>query len=335
MTIRSATDRAAWEFALAAFAPPTFLQSWAWGEVQEMLGEQVIRLQVSEDARTVGIAQAVTVTARRATFLHVPHGPVAEKGRVDAIRNLLEALRDESTRRGLDVLRVSPIQEDTETHRELYLDLRFRAAPIHIHAERLWILDLSPAEEELLAQMRKTTRNLIRRAEREGVRVRASASPKDLPMFLRLYAETARRERFVPFSERALTAEFRTFAAEGNAAIFFAEHEGKPLASAMILFTPWSAFYHHGASSRLRPHVPAAYALQWAAIREAKRRGCREYNFWGVASERGHPWAGLTLFKTGFGGREVPLVPTQDLPLSPRYWPAFALETVRRWKRGM
>lgn len=333
--IRISQEQSLWDAFLASCAPPTFLHSWAWGETQRALGEQVVRLEAIENGRMVGIAQAVTVTARRAKFLHLPHGPVAQNNRADIVRALLEALRDETKKLHLPFLRVSPIQENAEAYRGLYQSMGFRPAPIHIHAEHLWVLDLAPTEEVLLAAMRKTTRNLIRRSERENIRVRISSAADDLPHFFQLYKETAHREQFVAFSEHALKTEFEAFAADGNAVLLFADYQGTPLATAMILFTPWSAFYHHGASSREHAQIPAAYALQWAAVQEAKRRGCRMYNFWGIASEKDHPWAGLTLFKTGFGGREVPLVPTQDLPLSPRYWPVYALELLRRWKRGV
>lgn len=361
MTIRATDNRTAWEAFLQNAHPPTFLQSWAWGETQRSLGEEVLRLEALEGGEVVGVAQAVTVTARRGTFLHVPHGPVV----TGSARGLLEALRDEAKRRGSAFLRVSPVQEDTKKHRALYGQLGFRNAPIHLHAERLWILDLAPSEDALLHGMRKTTRNLLRRAERDGVTVRLTAAREDLPTFLALYAETARRERFVPFTTSALKAEFHAFAKDQNAVLAIADYQNQPLAAAMILFTPWSAFYHHGASSRLRPHIPAAYALQWSVVQEAKRRGCAEYNFWGIAPQQAighrpraigtgtraapvnqglrpnpsgllsHPWAGLTLFKTGFGGREVPLVQAQDLPLSPRYWLTYAVDTLRRWKRGV
>lgn len=345
MNIRAAGDRTAWETFVRETRPPTFLQSWAWGETQRALGEEVIRLAVLEGDAIVGAAQAVTVTARRGKFLHVPHGPITQ--REPALAMLLGALRDEATRRHLAFLRVSPIQEDREEHRAPYRRLGFRQAPLHLHAERLWVLELAPDEHELLRGMRKTTRNLIRRSERCGVSVRLTESRQDLPTFLRLYNETARREHFVPFPARALEAEFDAFSTTGSVLLALAEYRGEPLAAAMIPFTPWSAFYHHGASSRAHPGMPATVALQWAVIREAKRRGCAEYNLWGIAPHRfhastlarlharPHPWAGLTIFKTGFGGREVPLVQAQDLPLSPRYWLTYAVDTVRRWKRGV
>ncbi len=365
MHVTMVTDRRAWEDFLARVRPPTFLQSWAWGETQAALGEEVIRLGVFAGEDLAGVAQAVTVTARRGKFLHLPHGPVLKISNTQilnpnaAFTTLLNGLLDEARRLGCAFLRVSPIQEDTAEHRAWYQALGFRPAPIHLHAERLWILDLRPSEADLLAGMRKTTRNLIRRAEREGVTVRFLDPTGDLTPFFRLYQETAARERFVPFSQFAIEAEIATFtvlrktvnhgvlpAERGDHLLIgVAEHHGEPLAAAIVPMTSWSAFYHHGASSRRRPDVPAAYALQWALIREAKRRGCTEYNSWGIApggnkQEAGgrrdspaHPWAGLTTFKTGFGGREVPLVPTEDLPLSWRYLPAYLVDTVRRVRR--
>ena len=61
--------------------------------------------------------------------------------------------------------------------------------------------------------------------------------------------------------------------------------------------------------------------MQWEAIKEAKQRGCEEYNFWGIApnDNKNHPWAGLSLFKKGFGGYRRDYVKTQDLPLSKVY----------------
>lgn len=333
MTVQTVTDRTAWDTFLQEAQPPTFLQSWAWGETQRALGEEVLRLEVRAGERTLGVAQAVTVSARRGKFLHVPHGPVTAGSR-EVLRALLAALREETQRRKLAFLRVSPIQRDDLSHREFYAELGFRPAPIHLHAERLWVLDLTPAEEALLAAMRKTTRNLIRRAEREELSVSLSVTPDNLETFMRLYRETAARERFVPFSEETIRAEVDAFEGAGGSVVAVARHQQEPLAAAIAVFTPWSGFYHHGASARSNLNLPASYALQWALIREAKRRGCLTYNFWGVTDKRNHPWAGLSFFKQGFGGCAISLLAAQDLPLSVRYVPAFVIDRVRHWIRG-
>lgn len=325
-------DRIQWEAFLAEMRPPTFLQSWAWGETQRALGEDVIRLAAVDGETILGVAQAVTVTARRGKFLHVPHGPLVN-GRRETTTALLTALRDEAKRRGLAFLRVSPIQEDTPDNRALYASLGFRPAPIYLHAENLWVLDITPSEDAMLAAMRKTTRNLIRSGERMGVAVRLSSDQRDLEPFFALYRETAQREAFVPFPERLITEEVRGFGLV-DVRIGIAAVGAIPLAAAVMVLTPWSAFYHHGASTRAHNNAHASYALQWALIGEARRHGCASYNFWGIYP-KGNARYGITTFKTGFGGREVALVPTQDLPLSPGYWTAYALDRYRKWRRGI
>ena len=67
----------------------------------------------------------------------------------------------------------------------------------------------------------------------------------------------------------------------------------------------------------------APYLVQWESILEAKKRGCVNYDFGGTAPEGSvkHPWAGITRFKKGFGGREVSFIGAYDLPLNKRwYW---------------
>jgi hypothetical protein len=47
-----------------------------------------------------------------------------------------------------------------------------------------------------------------------------------------------------------------------------------------------------------------------------------------------HPFAGVTLFKTGFGGRNLDVVHCTDIPLNIRYYGTRFLENVRKWRRG-
>jgi lipid II:glycine glycyltransferase (peptidoglycan interpeptide bridge formation enzyme) len=103
--------------------------------------------------------------------------------------------------------------------------------------------------------------------------------------------------------------------------------------------------YHHGASADAYKKIPASYLLQWTAIRDALRRGDDVYNFWGIAplvtaadgqqrAEKGHPFAGVTLFKTGFGGKLLELTQCVDIPLSLQYHGTRAFELLRKWRRG-
>jgi lipid II:glycine glycyltransferase (peptidoglycan interpeptide bridge formation enzyme) len=83
----------------------------------------------------------------------------------------------------------------------------------------------------------------------------------------------------------------------------------------------------HGASDNEQRNLMSTYLLQWQAILEAKKMGCKLYDFGGVVSETetGHSWAGISRFKRGFGGNEYQYIGAWDLPYSPSQYKLFSL----------
>ncbi len=338
MNIREVRDDAAWDRFVIALRPNTFLHSANWRRMQETLGERTVPLGAYDGERLVGVALGVTVSARRGRFLFCPHGPLADirdPASPATTQALLDALAAAARAERCAFLRVSPLVPDTPKQRAWYAARGYRPAPLHMHAETMWVRHIRLSDEEMLRGMRKTTRNLIRRAEREGVVVRFTRDTADFGIFQRLYSETAARERFVPFSADFLAAEFAAFLLHDRAFLAIATHDGTALAAALIVTYGSVGFYHQGASSRARAKIPAAYLLHWNIMRELRQRGITTYNFWGIAptADPRHPWAGLTLFKQGFGGERRDYLHAQDLPLTPFYWFTAAIERLRRWVR--
>jgi len=366
MEIKEVKNKDEWEGFLKKCYPKTFLQSWNWGEFNKAMGNKIWRLGIYKP-ELVGVALVIKIVARRGSFLFVPHGPIIRsqnsnlsiqegfriakiaqseetKFKIDILKELLERLKEIAKKEKADFIRVASIFQRTERNKEIFKNLGFREAPIHIHPEVTWILNIVPPEQEILMKMRKSTRNLIRRAKKEGIEVFQENSIRGVKKFNEIYRATFDRHHFVPFSFEYLKSEFLTFFADNQVAIFFAKYQSKILASAMIIFWQQIGFYHQGAS--LVSKIPAPYFLQWQAIREAKRRGCKLYNFWGIAPEikchkdlknpkiKKHPWWGLSLFKMGFGGFREEYLKTQDYVLSKRYWFSFAVEKIRKIKRG-
>lgn len=238
-------------------------------------------------------------------------------------------------------LRVCPLSPDNATAYAFYHSLGFRAAPIHMHPELAWMLDISKSEEQLLKEMRKTTRYLIKKLDAEGVEIEMSVEAADIEKFWPVYEQTAKRQHFTPFSKKDLQKEFEIFS-EGDslpgqgALFFFGKHEGDIVAAAIIVFYNGQAFYHHSGSLSEASGSNVSYLLQWRVIQEARRRGCTLYNFWGISPENQpkHPWAGLSQFKKGFGGFAEHYLHAQDKALSWKYWINWIVETTRRIKRG-
>jgi lipid II:glycine glycyltransferase (peptidoglycan interpeptide bridge formation enzyme) len=109
-------------------------------------------------------------------------------------------------------------------------------------------------------------------------------------------------------------------------------------AGVLVVFWSGVAFYHQAASDSKYAKLSIPYLLQWEAIREAKKRGCLFYDFWGFTDpvkHPRHPWAGPTLFKMGFGGQASEYVETRDFSLSFNYWLVYIFETLRKMKRGL
>jgi len=346
--IREIDDKQVWEDFLLGCEEKTFLQSWNWGEFNKLMGNKIWRLGVFENGELFSAALLIKIQAKRGIFLFVPHGPAMkpEAGSItyELLKVFLEELKKIARKEKASFIRVAPILEKNEENIRIFKNLGFREAPIHIHPELTWELNITPSEEELLMKMRKTTRYLIRQAQKnKEIEIIKNEDIKDVEGFNKLYQETVDRHHFVPFSPDYLKKEFSAFQPDNKILIFFGKYKREIISSAIIIFWQGIGFYHHGASSLRYPKIPVSYLLQWEAIKEAKKRGCKIYNFWGIApitsdfrpQNSDHPWAGLTLFKMGFGGYKKEYVKTQDFPISKKYWLTYFVEKLRKTKRGL
>ena len=337
MIIREIDDKKRWEDFASECTQKTFCQSWNWGIFNQSMGDKVWRFGIFENEQLVAIAQVLKIKARRGSFLFVPHGPLIALGdKKEIIKSILEKLKDLAKTENVNFIRFSPILEVSDSN--IFKDIGFRKAPIHMHPELTWELDISLSEEDILKGMRKTTRYLIKQAEKnEDIEITKGVSDEMLNDFEKLYLETAERQSFTPFSNDYLKKEVDAFKNDNQILIFSGKYRGEVVSSAIIVYYSGIGFYHQGASSLKYPKVPVSYLLQWEAIKEAKDRGCKLYNFWGVVPEgtKNHPWAGLSLFKKGFGGFEKEYVKTQDYVLSNKYWLTYIIEQIRRRKRHL
>ncbi len=329
LEIREVTGQTMWEDFVLKHAPQSLFQSWLWGEVTQRI-DFFWRLGIFQNSALVGIAQVEKIVARRGIFLELRHGPILKEWKKEYFTALLEELKKYGKVNSASFIRISPLIADDQKNHDFLKNYGFRPSPIHaMNAELCWVVDLSKSEEELLANMRKTTRYSIRQAEKIGVAIQESS---DIDAFMKLYSQTALRHGFVPHQQ--IVQEFQIFNREQKALLLLGTYQEDVLAGALILFYGNQAIYHHGAS--LSNKIPASYLIQWYAMKRAKQYGCQTYNFWGIApvNKPKHPWQGLTLFKKGFGGYEQHFLHAHDFPLSWKYAASYAIETFRRIRRG-
>ncbi len=340
MNIKEITNKLQWENFISQNSEETFLHSWNWGEFNKNTGEKIWRIGIFESDELQAAALVIKVVARRGLFLFVPQGPIINKKLKVENRKLLELFFDYLKKLGrkekVGFIRISPILKNTSENSDIFKSFGFRNAPIHMmHPETTWLLDITKSDDEIFKGMRKTHRNLIRRAGRDGIEIVQGADEKYLKSFYEIHMETVKRHKFIPFSYDYIKEEINSFKNDNQINIFSAKYKNEIISSAIIVFYGNQAFYHHGASSSKYSKIPASYLVLWEAIKEAKKRGKEIFNFYGIVENKPkHPWFGLSKFKKGFGGYKKELLHCQDLPLNKKYFITWAIETVRKIKRG-
>lgn len=184
------------------------------------------------------------------------------------------------------------------------------------HPQTSLIIDLSLTEDQILEQMKPKGRYNIKVAEKHGVQVEVSG---DAEAFHALLKKTGERDSFgihdVEYYRNMLAALGQ------HAQLLMARVEDKYVAGGIFVYMDETAIYYYGASDHHYRNLMAPYLVQWTAIKEAKKRGCKIYDFLGIAPEGAtkHPWAGVTEFKQKFGGRVVDYPRAKDLILRP-FW---------------
>ena len=349
MQIMDVENRDEWEWVLEKCKEKTFLSSWEWGEFWVAQGNKIKRLGVGDKTGLIAVVLAVKIKARRGAHILIQHGPNIIDAGLNEKQKILEELFFElvkwGRKEGASFIRWAPLLERNDENKKIIgglsvSSLKFLEAPMHASAyEATWKLDITADEDKLMRAMRKTTRYLIRQAQKNGdVAIEKSGNPEDIEIYKDLNEAVAKRQKFTAFKADYIKREFETFAENGESLWLIGRHKGTPAAAALIVFWSGIGFYHQAASRGEYSKYSIPYLLQWEAIKEAKARGCAIYDFWGYTDPKvfpKHPWAGPTLFKMGFGGQKYEYVKTMDLPLSWRYWPIYIFEITRKLKRGL
>ncbi len=289
----------------------TLPQSAAWGNFKQATGWQVTRRVHMNGGAIVGGVQLLT----RHNGLGLRVG-VIRGGPLSLQASIATALMREVQSLAHLVVWQPPL--DGHFSAEMIRSLGFQPNPIRIVPRATVVCDLTQSEAALLANMRKKTRYWVRRTGREGVTVR-QGTRADVTLFHRLHQESAAENGYTPDS--LTTYQTMWDQLDGYLQLFVAEVAGEPIAAQLL-----SAFGDTVTTKRtgwrrdfaaIRPMI----ALDWAAMRWAKRCGYRFYDFEGI--EQGAANAILagqplpehflhtpTFYKLGFGGAARICAPT-------------------------
>ncbi len=320
-------DDREWDAFVASHPNGSLLQTTSWARLKNRFGWRSQRVWLRRDGRLVAGAQMLV---RSAVFglinvAYVPHGPLVDWADGEQVSILLNQLDFAAYEQRAALLKIEPLVWQTDLPQSQWETICQEQGCIPtgdtIQPPRTIVVDLRPAEEEILARMKQKTRYNIRISAKKGVVVRRG-SAREMDDFVALMNLTADRNEFGIHRPDYYRMAYDLFAPE-QAALMIAEYQGQPLSALMVFAQGKRAAYLYGASSDKERQRMPNYAVQWAAMQWAREQGCTEYDLWGVpdrpeeeleANFRKNSdglW-GVYRFKRGFGGQVKRTVGTAD-----------------------
>jgi lipid II:glycine glycyltransferase (peptidoglycan interpeptide bridge formation enzyme) len=332
--LKTAKNHEQWDDFVTSHPEANFLQSWDFYEFHQSRGNDVVRrIAVDEQRNIVAAYAGVVEAAKRGRHLAIAGGPILDWGNLELVEVVFQDMREQGKKENCVFVRVRPQLERSESSLKLMQNLGAKPAPMYLSVEFAGVLDLNKSEEELLAGMRQRLRRALRKAAKNGITVEKSTNPEDIHEFYQIQMQTAGRHGFVAFSEDFFLKQFTALAKNGEAVLYSAKYQGETLAQNFMIFYGNEASYHYGVSSELGTKLSGAPLLHLEAMRDARERGIKRYNFWGIVEEDEihHRFYGVSCFKRGFGVTELKYVPAHDLVLKPgRYAITKLIEDVRK-----
>ena len=313
----------AWDAFLEATHETGFMQSSWWADFRATTGFEYFGVTLKDQGALVGGAVVTKLSyASDSCFYYIQDGPVLpheEPGASQVFEAILNAIEKHR-------------QTEKETISHLRIEPRWQRLPSFVHGFQAptfsdnfmeprdtLCIDLRPVEETILAQMKPKGRYNIRVAQRHNVSVTQDTSEQGLRDFLRIYKRTAIRQGMGIKPPRYFRTLVSMLLPLKQVELFFAEHQGRRLTAALVIYFGSRATYFYGGSLALRRRVMAPYLLHYEIMRRAKAMGYEWYDLWGIApaNDPDHPWQDISVFKRKFGGTELNLVPTLDYVYDP------------------
>lgn len=161
-------------------------------------------------------------------------------------------------------------------------------------------LDLRKGENEIFSNFRGSTIRNIKRAIKEGVKIRIDQSFESIKEFYRLNCIT-RREHGLPPQPRSFFHKLHDHVISKDMGfVVLGSYNGSYIAGAVYLHFGNQAIYKYGASDKQYQHLRANNLVMWEAIKWYAVNKYRMFSFGKTEAEN----EGLRQFKMGWGPME-------------------------------
>ena len=289
-------------------------QSIAWHRLQDDLGETSF-LEQGTGYHYLAILKSTPA----GNYLYLPYGPIFE-GK-SGLENSLKSLRHLADKHQAIFTRVEPQSREFLDHLPT-----IAKKSTDLNPAETWLLDLTGKDEDLKAKLPSRLLRYYKSASKKGLTIEASHNSDDIHYLLDLQQALARAKGISTFSKNYLETELK----QPFATLYLVRLEPtKEVIAAGLVFDDKDTRYNlQGAQSDEGRRLHATGILTVQLILDAKEKGLKTFDFWGIAPEGApstHPWAGFTGFKKTFAGQEAKYSGTYDLVYHPHKYRLYSL----------
>jgi peptidoglycan pentaglycine glycine transferase (the first glycine) len=317
-----------------------------FGEWQKKLGRDVSRYVIKSGDNVVARFQLIKYSISFGLeYWYIPHGPiVASNAPDDLFKNFAGLLRRLIKKSTPIFIRFDSYPTTLSQEDNIELKRNFKKVGAASYRSQYfqpkyeWVLDVVAPEEELLLNMHPKTRYNIGLAERRDItsKIVDVAMASTLDTLYEILSETAARDGFTLHPKKYYKGILEDSEKNNNAFLVVTSYGDKKLVIHYVaIFGKTAYFVFGGSKSEHRNRMPTHQA-HWMGIKEAKKRGCTQYNFGGVSdgSKIYKNWESLTYFKERFGGRRIEYGDSYDLPVRKIFYKLYILrkQILGAWK---
>ncbi|MDP2632462.1 MAG: peptidoglycan bridge formation glycyltransferase FemA/FemB family protein [Candidatus Curtissbacteria bacterium] len=307
------------------------IQSWEWGEFRKKTGLDLVRLGHFQGSKMVSAYQLTfhLVPIFNQNVGYLPKGPLPDEA-------MIKALFDIGKKKNIAYIKIEPnvINDKSQVISDKLKKLGLVPSKKSLFTKYNFLLDLNKSEEQLLSAMHPKTRYNISVAQKKGVEVYASTNDRDFEVYLKLYFETTKRQKYFGHTHAYHKLVWQTLKEAGMARVAIAKYQNKPLVAWMLLNFGNTLYYPYGGSSVENREVMASNLIAWEAIKLGKKLGLEMFDMWGALgpdADLTDPWFGFHRFKAGYGPTHVEYVGTYDLVLKPQLYNLLNIADKARW----
>lgn len=304
-------------YGIIIFMKTILFQSDKWQKLQQDLGEKTI-LETGKDYQYLAIVKSTPL----GNYIYLPYGPTASNQ--VKFNEICQDLAKKAKEHQVFFIRIEPQNQEL-----------IKYFPKNTYKTKdenpkdTWRLDLTQPEEKIIENFSHGNRNAYNTFKKRGINIEVTKDESGLKHLVALQKVIFEKKNLQAFSESYLKTEL----AQPFTILYLATYEkptnpqnenqpkpGEVLGASLFFDYDDTRYYMQSAANNSYKNLPTTVAILTSAIFDAKKKGIKYFDFWGIAPEdagKDHPWAGFTKFKKSFGGEAVHYAGTYDIVLKP------------------